>query len=151
MSRKFPARCALILLAGCLIAIWPSGGHAKDAKSGTNSIVRLLSTASIKISARVCMACHTFTKGGTSKMGPNLYGIVGSKIAGKPGYNFSPAMEEMNGKTWSFERLDKFLENPEAVIPGSKMPFAGIRNERERANIIAWLRTLSDHPAPLSK
>ena len=99
--------------------------------------------------AKVCGTCHSFGKGEAAKMGPNLYGIVGLKHAHMAGYAYSDAMKSMAKETWSFEELNEFLFKPSAHIPGTKMPFAGIKNDSDRANVIAWLRTLSDSPEPL--
>jgi len=99
--------------------------------------------------AKVCSTCHSFGKGEAAKMGPNLYGIVGLKHAHMEGYAYSAAMKSMAKDTWTFEELNHFLFKPSAHIPGTKMPFAGIKSDSDRANVIAWLRTLSDKPEPL--
>ena len=99
--------------------------------------------------AKVCSTCHSFAKGEPAKLGPNLYGIVGAKHARMAGYAYSSAMKAMANDVWTFEELNRFLFKPSAHLPGTKMPFAGIKSDSDRANVIAWLRTLSDSPEPL--
>lgn len=101
--------------------------------------------------ARVCGTCHTLGKGEPAKIGPNLYGIVGNKHAHMAGFDYSDAMKAMHDKTWTYDELNEFLYSPRAHIPGTKMTFAGITNDQDRANVIAYLRTLSDNPVPLPK
>jgi cytochrome c len=99
-----------------------------------------------------CKACHTFDDGDTRRMpGPNLYGIVGAPVAHLDGFSYSAAMREKHdeGQTWTFEYLDEYLFAPRAVVPGTAMTFAGLKRDDERANVIAYLRTLSASPVPL--
>ena len=115
-------------------------------------IAGLLATADAQAGqkyAKVCSTCHSFGKGEGANMGPNLYGIVGNKHAHMAGYAYSDAMKAMASETWSFEELNHFLFAPKEHVPGTKMPFAGIKNDGDRANVIAWLRSLSDSPVAL--
>jgi cytochrome c len=95
-----------------------------------------------------CIACHSFNQGGKAGVGPNLYGVVDAPHAHMAGYEYSAALKKHDGP-WTYDELDKWLTNPAAYAPGTKMSFAGIRDGRERADVIAYLRSLSDHPAPL--
>ena len=87
-----------------------------------------------------CAVCHSPEKG-VNKIGPSLFGIVGSKSAEVDGYTFSKAMQDAN-KTWDDATLDTYLTNPREVVPGTKMIFPGLKSEADRANVIAYLATL---------
>ena len=117
-------------------------------------VISLLATASAekgKQTARQCQACHTFEKGGPNRVGPNLWGIVGdNRGEGRGGFNFSAAMKAKGGK-WTFDELNKFLTDPRSYIPGTAMTFAGLSRESQRADVIAFLDTQTDHPVPLPK
>jgi cytochrome c len=98
-----------------------------------------------------CKTCHTFEKGGANKVGPNLWGVVGANFVHVADFDYSDAMRAKGeeGMTWTFENLDHFIENPKGFIPGTAMTYTGVKNAGERADIIAYLRTLSDSPVPL--
>jgi len=129
------------------------GGKA-EAKAPEKPIGVLLASANVEKGqsiAKQCQSCHTFEKGGPNRVGPNLYNIVEDERGkGKNGFNFSAAMKAKGGE-WSYEELNKFLTNPRGYIPGTAMTFAGISNDQQRADVIAYLRTLSDSPKPLPK
>jgi cytochrome c len=99
--------------------------------------------------SKKCMACHSFTKGGPNKVGPNLWGIVGSHPADVANYAFSDAMKQRHDKIWNYEELDAFLTSPKANVTGTKMTFPGLPKPQDRADLIAWLRQQSDSPVPL--
>jgi cytochrome c len=97
---------------------------------------------------KACQACHSFEKGGPNKVGPDLWEIVERQKAHHEGFDYSAALKEKGGN-WTYEDLDHFLENPKGYVKGTKMAFAGISSPAERANVIAYLRTLADSPKPL--
>jgi cytochrome c len=97
---------------------------------------------------RPCQACHTFDKGGAAKVGPNLWGVVGRKVASTDGFAYSDDLKKMGGD-WDYDHLYKFLANPKGMVAGTKMGFAGYPKWQDRADVIAYLRTLSDSPVPL--
>jgi len=130
-----------------------SGGKEEAKKEPEQPIEVLLAHASAEKGqavAKQCQACHTFEKGGPNRVGPNLYNIVGSERGEGRGFNFSQAMKSKGG-TWTDDELNKFLANPRGYIPGTNMTFAGLSRDQQRADVIAYLHTLSDNPKPLPK
>ena len=129
----------------------PSNGES--GKKGPAPIEPLLVSANTQNGAVVfkkCMSCHTIEKGGPNKIGPDLYGIVGAPKAKHPGYTYSAAMEKKGG-IWSYDDLNVYLYSPRDFVPGTKMSFAGIKDDKERADLIAYLRQQNDAPPPLPK
>src|SRR6516165_8157928 len=139
---------------GFAIAAKEAGGAAKEgaaAAAPSEPIEKLLQTASVEkgaAAAKKCQACHTFEKNGPNRVGPNLWGVVGDHKGEGRGFNFSAAMKAKGG-TWTDDDLNQFLTNPKGFVPGTAMGFAGVTKDSERADIIAYLRTLSDNPVPL--
>ena len=100
--------------------------------------------------AKKCAACHSFDNGGKNKVGPNLWNIVNRKPATVDGFKYSGALTEYGETTnWTYEALDAYLTNPKTAIPGNKMAFAGLKKPKDRADVLAYLRSLSDSPAEL--
>ena len=113
-------------------------------------VLALLATASLESGQKIskkCVACHGFDAGGPNKVGPNLYNIV-NKDQGKADYAYSKVLASLSGK-WTYEELNKFLYKPKLYSKGTKMNYAGLSKTKDRANLIAWLRTKSDSPDSL--
>jgi cytochrome c len=133
----------------------PAEGAAGPAAEEAEPIAVRLASADPEAGAAVfrkCTACHTAEQGGANKVGPNLWDIVNRPIASHEGFSYSGAMREFSEggqKTWTYEHLAGFLAAPRSYISGTAMAFAGIKNPQEEANLIAYLRSLSDNPAPL--
>jgi cytochrome c len=100
--------------------------------------------------AKKCAACHTFAKGEPNRIGPNLFGVVGRPKASIAGFNYSAALKAKGGE-WTIDELNVFLRNPKGAVPGTNMNFAGVPRGSERADLITFLNTRSDKPAPLPK
>ena len=95
-----------------------------------------------------CAACHSIIKGGANKIGPALYNVVGRKVGSVDDYKYSKALNEYK-KDWTFEELNGYLIKPAKWIKGTKMAFAGLRKEKDRASVIKYLNQNSDKPLPL--
>ena len=131
----------------------PAEGAKPEAAAPAEPIEKLLASASVEkgeTSAKKCIACHTFTKGGPNRVGPNLWGIVGRPKGSEAGFAYSDAIKKKGGN-WTIDDLSAFLTNPRAFAPGTKMTFVGLSKGSERADVIAYLNTLADNPAPLPK
>jgi cytochrome c len=124
---KLPLAAAFLALAG--FAGFAAPAHAADAAAGEAAFKRL------------CSACHIVTAEGRRGVGPTLFKVVGRHSGSVEGFRYSAANQKAD-ITWTPEILDKYLTNPKDVVPGTTMAFAGIRNETERANVIAYLATL---------
>lgn len=162
------------MLAGTAAKIVYTGGHAgheekrgfqvevvEEAAAGAAAAVvidipALLATGDATAGEAItkkCAACHDFTKGGPNKVGPNLYNIIGNKKAHKEDFQYSKAMLEhqAKGEKWGYDEIWGFVHAPAKYMPGTKMAFAGVKNPKELADLIAYLRTLSDNPVALPK
>ena len=136
------------------VAEAPAAGAAGAAAAPVVPIADRLAKADPAAGKQIaskCLACHTLDKGQPAKIGPNLYGIVGDPAGHMEGFKYSKAMEDKKaaGWIWDFDHLDAFITQPKAEIPGTAMGFAGLPKPEDRANVIAYLNTLSDNPKPL--
>ena len=127
------------------------GGGAALEKKGPAPLEPLLATASAENGAQIfkkCTSCHTIEAGGPNRIGPNLHAIVGAPKAKHPGYSYSRSMQEKGG-TWTYDDLNVYLYNPRSFVPGTKMSFIGVKDDKERADLIAYLRQQTENPPPL--
>lgn len=125
----------------------------QPAAAGAQPFDSLLASASAQHGAQTakqCELCHNLGKGQGAKIGPDLYGVVGRKVASEPGFNYSAALKAKGG-TWTFGALNVWLTNPRADVPGTLMTFAGIESEKQRADVVAYLNSNSDKPLALPK
>ncbi len=127
-SSSAPAAAAIPPIAPLLVSATPDDGQA--------------------LTKKVCVACHNFNEGGANKVGPDLYGVVGRPQASYAGYTYSAALKGHTGK-WTYAELNKWLYKPSEYAPGTKMAYAGVTNDKLRASLIDYLRTLSPSPEPL--
>ncbi len=114
-------------------------------------IVALMALGDVSHGEKVfkkCAACHSIVKGGKNAIGPALYNVVGRKIGVIEDYKYSKALTAY-GKEWTFEELNGFLIKPAKWIKGTKMAYAGLRKEKDRASVIKYLNENSDSPIPL--
>jgi cytochrome c len=102
-----------------------------------------------KLFKRRCRACHTNVKDGPNKTGPNMWNIVGREQGAKEGFRYSEGLKSMSGH-WGFEELNRFITRPADYVPDTRMAFPGLRKASDRADLIAYLRSLSDDPVPFS-
>jgi len=140
-------------------AIVAEAGGAESAsgepEAAATPIAKLLASADAAKGETVfkkCASCHTGDSGGPNKVGPNLYDVVNRPIASHEGFSYSAGMKDFSkgGEVkWDYDHLSYFIEAPKKHVPGTAMGFAGIKKETERADLIAYLRTLSANPAPL--
>ncbi len=115
-------------IAFAAIAFSASGAHAQDVAAGETVFKK-------------CQACHTVAEGGANKVGPNLWGIIGSTAGARDnGFRYSSALAD-SGVAWTDDSLDQYLADPRGFIKGNRMAFAGLRKDEDRANVIAYLKS----------
>ena len=135
----------------------PAGGTDASAQAAAPKEVELgllLASASIdkgKDITKKCATCHSFGKGEANKIGPNLYGVVGGPHAHKEDFAYSDAMKSLHDQKWDIESLYHFINSPQAGVKGTKMAFAGIKDPKDLADVLAYLNSNSDSPKALPK
>lgn len=121
-----------------------AGGDA--APQGAPDISALLASADVAKGAdyfaKKCTVCHDATKGGPNKVGPNLFGVMGRKVASHAGFSYSDGMKAHADRTWTVEEMNEFQYNPRKWVPGTIMAYAGNKKDEDRANLIAYLNSL---------
>lgn len=131
----------------------PAATQQAAAPAELKPIAPFLAKASLQDGAKTikkCETCHNVEKGKGAKIGPDLYGIVGAKVATRENFQYSDGLKKLGGE-WTFDMLNKWIDNPHKLVAGTKMTFPGIKDEQERANVIAYLNSKSDSPVPLPK
>jgi cytochrome c len=133
----------------------PTGGAAAPAAAAAPTlepIAGLLANANVEngetVAKRQCASCHTFNQGGRNGVGPNLYGIVGAPHGHAEGFNYSASIKGKEGP-WTYEDLNAWLAKPSTYAPGTRMAYAGLSNTQQRADLIAYLRSISPNAPPL--
>ena len=125
----------------------PALASSKQAAVGINE---LLAMGDIQHGEKVfkkCSACHMIAAGGKNMIGPNLWSVLGRKIGGVPDYKYSKALVSY-GKQWTYAEMNGFLIKPSAHIKGTKMAFAGLKKDKDRASVILYMNSKSESPLP---
>jgi cytochrome c len=144
---------AVIVLVAALVALLGAtalGCFFNAAAAPEPPLAALLAKADAaagEADAKPCRPCHSFERSAVAKVGPPLYDVVGRPVASIAGYRYSAAMKALGGQ-WSYDRLERLLADPSAFIAGTRMSFSGEPDAQKRADILAYLRTLSDSPVP---
>ena len=131
-----------------VVASTQSDPATNDVKTDIAALMAMGDLATGEKVFKKCAACHSIVKGGKNNIGPALYNVVGRQIGSVSDYKYSKALSEY-GKEWSFEELNGYLLKPAKWIKGTKMAFAGLRKEKDRASVIMYLNQNSDNPLPL--
>jgi cytochrome c len=128
-----------------------AGAASAEAKFNFATVAPLLAKANADAGAdtfKKCAACHTNTKGGETRVGPNLWGVIGRPVAKVEGFAYSDAMKAKGGN-WTWDAIATYLHDPKETVPGNKMSFAGIGDDADLADVLVYLRKLSDTPVDL--
>lgn len=129
----------------------PEPASSAAAAPALESIAALLASADPaagQAASKRCVTCHTFNEGGSKKIGPNLWGIVGKDKGAVDGFKYSAALRDADG-AWSYDDLDAFLTDPKGFLKGTRMSFSGLKSAQDRAALIAYMRQQSTSPLPL--
>ncbi len=139
-----------LVIAG---AAAPAAAAAAPAAPALEPVGPLLVAANVQngqaLAGRLCASCHSLNEGGRSGVGPNLHSIIGRNHAAVAGFNYSAALRAKAAEPWNYEDMNAFIAAPARAIAGTRMAFAGINNPGQRADVIAYLRSISPNaPAP---
>ena len=146
-----PDKSAYQVASVVTVASTESSEKSSDVMAA-GDILALLASANVVDGEKVfkkCAACHSVGKGGANKIGPALWGVLGRKVGSVSDYKYSKAMAA-HGKSWSFEEMNGFLIKPKDWIKGTKMSFAGLKNEKDRAAVILYMNQNTDSPLPVN-
>ena len=129
-------------------AATPTEGGTPEVALSIGALLAKADVAKGADAAKACGACHDFTKGGPNKVGPNLWDIVEKPIGAIPAFAYSDGIKAMAGKNWTYADMDAWLKAPKEFVKGTKMSYAGVKKDQTRADLIAYLASLSDAPKP---
>jgi cytochrome c len=140
-AKRLVIAISLIVLSGAAISKWLAYRQAQD----IGIINDMLAAADVKKGQEIaheCEVCHSFEAGGPNRIGPNLFGIVGARIARRNDFEYSHALRQKQDLTWTIDHLDEWLKDPAAFVPENKMIFSGLLDPQDRMDLIAYLMTL---------
>ncbi|MEP6827538.1 MAG: cytochrome c family protein [Aestuariivirga sp.] len=123
-----------------------AGAAAAGPKETLGALLAKADKSKGETETKACGACHDFTKGGPDKIGPHLYGVVGRPMGSVEGFPYSDGFKAMGSKPWDYAELDHWLSSPKDMAKGTKMVFSGIHDDQKRADVLAYLGSLSDAP-----
>ena len=137
---------------GLVVIASTTNDDLNSVNSDSGNIMAIFASTNAADGAKIfkkCAACHSIAQGGTNKIGPALWGVLGRKAGSLSDYKYSKAMVAY-GKLWSFEEMNSFLIKPKDWINGTKMSFAGLKNAKDRASIILYMNENTDNSLPLN-
>jgi len=135
-------------VVGVVASASTAAAPAEETLPDFGTVLKAADVTAGKTVAGKCEQCHDISKGGPNKIGPELWDIVGRPRATEPGFSYSSAMMS-DHSPWTYAALFKYLKSPQGVVPGTKMSFAGLSSANDRINLLAYLRTEADSPAPI--
>lgn len=130
-----PSRSIVVAIAAALFAVVSTDTHAQDADAGKRVFNK-------------CLACHAIGPGATTKVGPELNGLIGRKAGSVAGYNYSDANKN-SGITWTEDEFTAYIRNPQGVVKGTKMTFAGVKSDKDIADLVAFLKMFGPDGKPM--
>lgn len=134
-----------LLLVAAALYLWRGSDLTARRDPSVGSGNDMLAAADVNKGREIaneCIVCHSIERGAPNRIGPNLHGIVGSKIGSRPGFQYSYALQSAREKTWTIDNLDQWIKDPGAFISETKMVFRGLPDPQDRMDLIAYLMTL---------